>query len=43
MIGVTNDCAFIFKYDFEKVSVSYYTWIDTSELSSKPRDFYFFT
>lgn len=43
IIGETNGCAIIFKYDFEKDSISYYSWIDTSALISEPRDYYFFT
>ena len=42
IIGYTNGCAIIFKYNLETNRVKYYSWIDTSRLIQEPRNFYFF-
>lgn len=43
MTARANGVHLIFKYDFEKDEVKYYSWINESDLIGEPREIFFFT
>lgn len=42
VIGFAAGCAVIFTYDFDYGALEYYSWVNTKEMSSEPRSFFFF-